>query len=140
MMKIEFERIDSDYHMRATNEEGVSAETDGSLEIGGHNVAMRPMQLMLVGLGSCSSIDVISILRKMKQPLEDIKISVEAEREQGKQPSLFTSINVHYRLFGKLDPEKAERAIELSMTKYCSVAKIIEKTAKIDYSFEIIEN
>jgi len=139
-MKIELERIDSDYHMRATNEDGATVDTDGAPAIGGHNQGMRPMQLLLVGIGSCSSIDVISILKKQKEPLDDIKVTVTAEREKDKTPALFTDIHVHYKVFGDLDEAKVKRAVELSMEKYCSVSKIIEKTAKITYSFEILNS
>ena len=137
-MKIELRRIDDAYHMEATNEMGNIVHTDGSEKIGGGNKSMRPMQLMLVGLGSCSSIDVIHLLNKQKQDLQDIKITVSAEREEGKTPSLFTKIKVHYKLFGPLDVKKVERALSLSMDKLCSVAKIIEKTAEISWDYEII--
>ncbi|HBH25163.1 MAG TPA: osmotically inducible protein OsmC, partial [Cytophagales bacterium] len=106
-------------------------------KIGGSNKGMRPMQLLLVGIGSCSSIDVISILKKMKQPLEDIKITVTAEREENKAPALFTDIHVHFRMYGEMDEEKAERAVHLSMEKYCSVTRILEKTANITWSYEL---
>jgi len=136
-MKIELKRLDDAYHMQAVNEMGNTVETDGSPDIGGNNKAMRPLQLMLAGLGSCSSIDVILILRKQRQDLQDIKLTVTAEREKDKVPSLFTEINVHYDLSGNLNKEKVERAISLSMEKYCSVAKLLEKTAAITWSYKI---
>lgn len=139
MMTIELKRIDDAYLMEATNENGNTMRTDGSPAIGGGNQAMRPMQLMLVGLGGCSSIDIIMLMKKMRQPLEDIQIKVEGEREEGKTPALFTTINVHFTLKGDLDVEKTEKIIAMSMEKYCSVAKIIEKTAKITSSYEIIK-
>lgn len=136
-MKIELERLNKQVHFRAKNEDGVSLDMDGSPEIGGENQGLRPMQLLLAGIGGCSSIDIIEILKKQRQELEDIKITVTAEREKDKVPSLFTTIHVHYQLWGNLDETKAQKAITLSMEKYCSVAKIIEKTAEITYSFEI---
>ncbi len=136
-MKIELQRLDDAYHMRATNEMGNTVETDGSPEIGGSNKAMRPLQLVLTGLGSCSSIDVILILRKQRQDLKDIKLTVTAEREKDNVPSLFTKINVHYDLYGDLNKNKVERAISLSIGKYCSVAKLLEKTAAISWSYQI---
>ncbi|MEZ5043694.1 MAG: OsmC family protein [Saprospiraceae bacterium] len=137
-MKMELRRLDTAYHMQATNEEGQTVETDGSPSIGGSNKGMRPMQLMLVGLGSCSSIDIIHLLTKQRQPLEDIQISIDSQRAEGEIPSLFTAIQIHYRLYGDLDEKKVERAVTLSMEKLCSVAKILEKTAKITWSWEII--
>ena len=103
----------------------------------GQNLGMRPMQLMLAGLGSCSAIDLILFLRKMRQELRDIKLTVTAEREEDKVPSLFTKIHVHYDLYGPIDERKATKAMELSLEKYCSVAKLLEKTAEISGDFTI---
>jgi putative redox protein len=137
-MKITLNRLDDAYHMKASNEDGCTIETDGSPKIGGGNKGMRPMQLLLAAAGSCSSIDVISILKKMKQDVKDLQIDVSGDREADKVPSLFTDIHIHFKLTGDLDEEKVHRAIELSMTKYCSVVKTLEKTAKITSSYEII--
>jgi putative redox protein len=126
------------YHMRAVNEEGNSVETDASPAIGGGNKGMRPMQLMLVSAGSCSSIDIISILKKQKQDLRDIHVDINGEREKDVTPSLFTDINLHFTLYGNLDPDKVKRAVELSMTKYCSAVKTLEKTARVTYTWEIV--
>lgn len=138
-MKITLERIDQAYHMVATNDSGNTVETDGSPAIGGGNKAMRPMQMLIAALGGCSSIDVINLLEKMRQPLEDIKMEINGERVEGEVPSLFTKINIHYKLYGDLDEKKAEKAIKLSVEKYCSVGMIIEKTAPISWSYEIIK-
>lgn len=139
LMKIELTRLDDAYHMLATNENGNTVETDGSPKVGGSNKAMRPMQMLLSSLGACSSIDVIHLLTKQRQKIDDIKISLEGNRAEGEVPSLFTDINVHYRLYGDLDEKKVERAVTISGEKLCSVAKIIEKTAKITWSWEIIK-
>ncbi len=88
-------------------------------------------------LVACSTIDIISILKKQRQPLEDIKISITGEREDA-VPSPFVSAHIHFKLFGKLEPDKVQKAVSLSVDKYCSVAKTIEKTTKITHSFEII--
>jgi len=125
------------YHLQASNEDGRSVDIDAAPSIGGGNKGMRPMQLMLASAGSCSSIDVISILKKQKQNLRDIIVEVNGEREKDKIPSLFTDVNLHFILFGDLDPDKVKRAVDLSVTKYCSALKTIEKTATITYSFEI---
>ena len=136
-MEIKLRRIDENYLMEATNESGNTVLTDGSPAIGGKNQAMRPMQLLLAGIGSCSSIDIISLLRKQRQNLEDIQITVTAKREEGKVPSLFQEINIHYTLIGDIDVKKAERAVNISMEKYCSVALILRKSAEIKWSYEI---
>ncbi len=136
-MKIKIDRIDKAYNLKATNEDGQSVLLDASPEIGGNNNGMRPMQLLISALGGCSTIDIVNILTKQRQKLTDIKVEIEANREIGKTPSLFTNIYVRFLLYGKIDETKAKKAVELSMDKYCSVARIIEKTAKINYSIEI---
>ena len=95
------------------------------------------MQLLAAGAGGCSSIDVIGILKKQRQNLVDIEVVVNAEREPDSVPSLFTSIHIHYILTGNLDKNKVESAINLSLQKYCSVVKTLEKTATITSSYEI---
>lgn len=137
-MQIEIKRLDDAFHLQATNESGNTVESDGAESIGGSGKGMRPMQMLLSSLGSCSAIDVINFLRKQRQPLADIKLIITGEREADKVPSLFTHVHVHYQLFGDLNEKKAEKAIALSMDKYCSVARILEKTAKITWDFEII--
>ena len=137
-MKITLKRLDDAYHMVATNEEGRTIETDGSPLVGGSNKGMRPMQVLLAAAGSCSSIDIISILRKQKQDLKDLEIEVTANREKDKTPSLFTDIHLHYKLTGNLTEAKVKRAVDLSVDKYCSVVKILEKTAQVFSSYEII--
>lgn len=138
-MEIEIKRLNDAYHMQAFNESGLSISIDSSPDAGGQNLGFRPMQLMLAGIGGCSGIDVISILKKQKQPLEDMQIRVRGDREPDKIPSLFEKIHIVFTLKGKLDENKVKRAIELSLKQYCSVAKILEKTADISYSYEIID-
>lgn len=136
-MKIEIARQNNAYHMLAANDEGNTVSIDGSPAIGGEGKGVRPMQLLLSGIGSCSAIDVISILKKQKQDLKDIKISVTGEREEGKIPAVFTKIHLHFHLYGDLEDAKVARAIKLSMDQYCSVSKMLEKSAEIAYDYEI---
>lgn len=138
MIKIELKRLNDAFHFEAANENGNSVHLDASPDIGGTNQGMRPMQMLLAAMGGCSAIDVVNILKKQKQDLRDIKITVTGEREQGAVPSLFTEVHAHYKLFGNLDKDKADRAVTLAVEKYCSVAKTLEKTAKVTYSYEII--
>lgn len=123
--------------MEATNEEGRSIQMDGSPNIGGENLAPRPMQVVLMALAGCTSIDVLSVLKKKRQVVEDYDVEVTAEREEGKVPSLFTDIHIKFILKGDLDPDKVERACKLSADKYCSVSRLLEKTANITWSFTI---
>lgn len=137
IQKISVKRVNPDYLMMASNERGYKITLDASPKIGGRNMGMRPMELLLAGIGSCSMIDIISILKKQRQDLEDIQVSVEAERADNEVPSLFQKIHLHYHLSGNLDENKVQKAIDLSVNKYCSVARILEKTAEISYSFQI---
>jgi putative redox protein len=139
MIKIELNRLNDSFHMEALNEQGNSVHIDASPEIGGGNNGMRPMQLLLAAMGGCSSIDIINILKKQRQDLKDIKITVTGEREKDAVPSLYTEVHAHFKLYGNLDPDKVEKAVALSVEKYCSVAKTLEKTAEVTYSFEIIK-
>jgi len=138
MIKIELARLDNDFNMEAVNDSGNKILLDGSPADGGHNRGMRPMQTLLAAMGGCSAIDVISILRKQREELKDIKINITGEREKDKVPSLYTEVHAHFKLFGNIDKDKAQKAVSLSVEKYCSVAKTLEKTAKVTYSFEII--
>jgi len=138
MIKIEINRIDQDFQMEAVNEAGNIIIMDAGPADGGHESGFRPMQLLLAAFGGCSAIDLIGIMRKQREPLNDLKITVTGEREKGAVPSLYTEVHAHFRLIGNINREKAERAVQLSVDKYCSVAKTLEKTAKVTYSFEII--
>lgn len=137
-MKIEVRRIDKAFHLEATNEGGKRIEMDGAPKIGGSDKAARPMQVLLMSLAGCSSMDVLDILKKQRQIVEDYRVEVTAEREKDKTPALFTDIHLHYHLKGDLDKKKVERAIRLSMETYCSVTKIVEKTARITYEYTIM--
>lgn len=136
-MQVDLTRVDQDFHFQATGTSGIAVNIDGSPEIGGHNAGARPMELLLMGLGGCSAIDVIQILKKQRQQINSFDIKVNAEREPGQVPSIFKSIHMHFILGGPLDEEKVRKAIDLSLEKYCSVAAILYKTATITHSFEV---
>ena len=138
MIKIELNRLNDAFHFSAANENGNTVHIDASPDIGGTNQGMRPMQMLLSAMGGCSAIDIINILKKQKQELRDMKITVTGERQKDVIPSLFESVHAHYKFYGKLDKDKVDKAISLSINKYCSVSRTLEKTAKITYSFEII--
>lgn len=138
-MRINLKRIDSDFNFEASNEDGNTISIDASTGIGGNNKGMRPMQLLLAAIGSCSAIDIVSILRKQKQEIIFFDIEVDGEREEilVEGVSLFKTIDVHFILKGNIDVTKAERAVKLSMEKYCSVSKILEPTATITYKVSV---
>ena len=139
-MKVELIRLDNDFHFEATGSSAVKIHTDGSPEIGGHNLGVRPMELLLMGLASCSAIDMVLILKKQRQMIEDFRISVDGERvpENGTQRSPFRKIHLHFFFKGKdLDPAKIERAAQLSMEKYCSATAQFETLADITHQITI---
>jgi len=137
-VKILQERISGSYHLKSVNEQGNFVETDGSPAIGGEGNGVRPMELLLASLGSCSTIDVVLILEKQRQKLDDIKVEISATKKKVENHSEFDQIHLHFKLFGDIKPQKAKKAIDLSMEEYCSVAMILKKTATISYDFEIL--
>ena len=137
-MKISIQRLNNAVHMEAKNEDGITLQMDGTGEIGGINGGFRPMQMLLAAAGGCSAIDVVGILKKQRQNPNDLKIEVTGDRVSVGSYSEFQSIHIHFIFTGNLDENKVSRAIDLSLNKYCSVSKTLEKTAKITSSFEII--
>ncbi len=139
-MKITIERLNDAVHMEAKNEDGVSLQMDGTEKIGGINGGFRPMQMLLAAAGGCSAIDIISILKKQRQNPDDLKIEVTGDRVNVGDHSEFKEIHMYFEFKGDhLDEKKVARAIDLSLSKYCSVSKTLEKTAKITSSFKIVD-
>jgi putative redox protein len=136
-MKIEIERVNDAVHLRAKNENGIVVDMDGSPDIGGQESGARPMQLVLMALGGCTSMDVLSMLRKMREEVKHYSVTVEADRA-AEHPMVFTKIHVHYTIEGNLTKANVQKAIDLSMDKYCSVTHMLNKTAVITHTFEII--
>lgn len=136
-MNIKLKRINKAVHLQAINEQGNVVDIDGAESIGGEGKGARPMQLLLMGLGGCSSMDVLSILEKQKVKLSSYDVNIDAEREADQTPSLFTKINIRFIFdgenLGDSEIKKIKRAVDLSMNKYCSVTKIMEKTAEITF-------
>ncbi len=113
--------------MEAVDENGHKVLMDSSVENGGKNNGIRPMQMIIMGLGGCSAIDIVMILKKQRQEITDFRIEIEADREKGKEPSLWENAHLVFHLSGNIDADKAARAVELSMNKYCSVAETLRK-------------
>jgi putative redox protein len=137
MIHIQVVRVDDAFHFVGRNDRGNTVHMDTGIEDGGSGQGAGPMQTLLMALGGCSGIDIVSILKKGRQEITSFKVDFNAERALGQVPSLYTRIHAHYALEGDLDAEKVRRAIELSLDKYCSVAKTLEKTATITYSFSV---
>ncbi|PBQ30279.1 disulfide bond formation regulator [Sphingobacteriaceae bacterium] len=136
-MKINIKRIGENFNLQATSEEGHAFIMDASQDIGGENTGMRPMQVLLSSLGGCSAIDVILILKKQKQEVDSFEVELTGDREKIEDYSLFKNIILHFKIKGKLEFEKVERAVKLSLEKYCSVAKTLEPTANITYKITL---
>ena len=122
MPKIELKRVQEDFGFDITDEYGNIVKMDSSPQSGGKDYGVRPMQALLMGLAGCSAIDVISILKKQRQEIVDYKMVVNGEREPNVEPSLWKDINIEFHLYGNIDQEKAQKAADLSVGKYCSVA------------------
>jgi putative redox protein len=123
----------------ATSSTGHKVLMDASLEVGGEDKGPRPMEMLLMGLGGCSGIDVIMMLEKGQQNVQDCQIEITSERADG-VPAVYTKIHVHFKVTGTgLNEKKVSRAVGLSAEKYCSVSKMLEKTAEMSHDFEIIE-
>ncbi len=130
-MKIELNQYNKHQIFKATSESGYSLLV-GRAE--GNNInAIKPMELLLVSLASCSSIDIISILNKQRQIDFSYQVKVDSKRKTDEVPAIFEEITLRYIFKGDVSPKKAKRAVDLSLEKYCSVSKIIEETVKIKY-------
>ncbi|MFI5000744.1 MAG: OsmC family protein [Reyranellales bacterium] len=122
--------------------EGGSGHTftmDGSTEVGGRNLASRPMEVVLMGMGGCTAIDVVSMLKKQRQDIEGIEVALLAERAT-EHPMVFTSVKLVYTVRGrKLNKALVERAVSLSDEKYCSATAMIRKSAEITHEVVLVE-
>ena len=118
---------------------GHSITMDGPIEIGGENLGVRPMEMLLLGVAGCTMIDVVTTLKKMRQNLIHCETKISAERAD-EHPKVFTDIHIHFIVQGKdLDSKKVDKAITLSAEKYCSASIMLGKTANITHDFEVIE-
>lgn len=116
---------------------GHALVVDGPPDLGGRNLGPRPMELLLMGLGSCSAVDVVHILKRARQPVTDCVVEIDADRAET-VPKVFTAIRMHYIVSGHgLDAGRVERAVKLSAEKYCSASIMLGRAVTIEHSFEI---
>ena len=121
------------------SESGHSVIMDGSPEVGGRNLGLRPMEMLLLGMGGCTAFDVMLMLKKSRQPVADCEVQIEADRAD-EIPKVFTKIHVHFVVTGTgLSDKQVKRAIHLSAEKYCSASIMLGKVAEITHDYEIIE-
>jgi len=137
-MKVTLNRLNQAVHFEASSPlSDVKVHLDGSEAIGGEGKGVRPMELVLMALGSCSVFDLSSILKKQRQELEDIQVEVEGKRRD-EVPNIFTDIHIAFFLKGKLDENKVHKAAELAVKKYCSVHDMLSAGGiNITYSIKI---
>jgi putative redox protein len=139
IMEVELIRVDQAFHFEAKGSSNKTVHIDAAEAIGGTNSGARPMELLLMGLGGCTAIDVLLIMKKQRQIVDNLKITLTGERIkiEGTEMSPFRKINIHFDFTGQISPEKAEKAIALSMEKYCSATAQFSATAEITYSFKV---
>lgn len=121
------------------SESGHGIVMDASPEVGGRNLGPRPMEMLLLGTGGCSSIDVMMILKKSRQAVSDCYVEMSAERAET-DPKVFTKIHMHFVVKGKdIKPEAVEKAVKLSAEKYCSASIMLGATAEMTHDFEVVQ-
>lgn len=138
-MKIQMKRLDDAFHFEAIGPSDFPVHIDAGAGIGGAEEGARPMELVAMAVAGCSAFDFLLILKKQRQELQDIAINIEAKRFENQTPSPFENITLYFHLVGDLDEKKVAKALKLAVEKYCSVAEMVKSTAKIEYSFEIVD-
>jgi len=135
-MKVTLERQNKAVHFHAKGDSGHIVNIDGGPTSGGEEKGSRPMELVLMAAGGCSSIDIHLILKKMRQPVDDLRIEVHGERVDA-VPAVFRKITFYYHFKGDLKAEKVKQAIDMSLDKYCSVSKMLDHHVEMAYEFTI---
>ena len=126
-------------HFRADSGTGFSLPLDAAEESGGRNRGARPMEMLIMGLGGCTGMDVISILRKMQQDVTGYEVGVHAERSDD-HPKVYTDVVVEHRVRGRnVAPDRVRRAVELSATKYCPASAMLSKAVPIAQTYVVID-
>jgi putative redox protein len=139
MARIHLKQIDQDYQFVTTDEAGQQITMDIPVDQGGHGNGVRPMQALLSALGGCSAVDIVMILKKQKETIENFEMIIDGERQVGKEPALWETIHILFKLKGTMTQERAEKACTLSIDKYCSVAATLRAAgAVIKWAVEIL--
>ena len=136
-MEINLIRKSGKFNFEAENESGFTVELDAKAAIGGTGKGFRPMEMLLIGLGGCSGIDMVNILTKQKEELDDIKINIKATRKEEEVPAIFDVIDIQFNLSGNLSVQKVERALQMTFDRYCSVSNILGRSATINFTYTI---
>ena len=133
-MQVVLTRQNNAVHFEARTEAGARLDIDGAPAIGGLGLGARPMEVLLAAMGGCSSMDVVAILEKQRATISAMQVTVTGEREPDVVPSLFRTVHVHFDVTTTATDDKVARAVALSMETYCTVTRIVEKTAVVTFS------
>lgn len=140
-MHIHISRTQDAQHTLARDEKGNEVRMYLPESAGGAGAGVRPMQMLIMGLGGCSAVDILTILKKQRQQVETFSIEIDASREPGKEPSLWQEAHLIFHFSGNVAPDKAEYAVRVSMEKYCSVSETLRMAgAKITWEVKIESN
>jgi putative redox protein len=137
-MKIYLSSTNQPARFEGRNERGHTVIVEGSTDIGGQDTAPSPTELLLMSQAGCTAIDVVTLLKKMRQSVIHLDIESDGFRTPGRIPNVLETIHLHFRIVGEVDPAKAEKAIKMSIEKYCPITKMIDQVTKITHSFEIV--
>lgn len=132
-MHVHLEQINDAIQFRAENESGY----DFTIASDAEREGVSPMEMVAMSIGGCSSVDILSILDKQRQSVDSFEVEVDAQRASDQVPAVFTSLHMTYHVEGDVEAEKLQRAIGLSLDKYCSVSHMLEKTVDISYAFTV---
>lgn len=135
-VQVRLERQNAASHFLASNGSGNRVAIDGSPAVGGEGLGMRPMELALTALAACATMDVRPILEKQRQSLDDIRVTATGTRHEG-TPSPFRAINLHFELWGDIDTDRANRALDLAVFKYCSVGAMFACSVELTWTLTL---
>jgi len=139
-MKIQLTLAPDGTHTIATDEQNNAVNLYLPDIAGGAATGIRPMQMLIMGLAGCAAVDILLILKKQRQQVTAFSVDIEAEREQDKEPALWTKAHLKYAFSGAVEASKAQKAIELSMEKYCSVAETLRRAgAELTWEMQVAE-
>ncbi len=136
-MEITINRTNEHVLFEVKNASGATAFVDGSLDIGGVNGGIRPMEMILAAVATCSAFEIVNILKKQRQPVENLSMNVSGVREKKETAKPFSQIDVDFKVKGAVDLKKAERAADLAINKYCSAKASLDPNIKVNYTVNI---
>lgn len=138
-MKIDLTRTNNNVLFKVENSDGASAYIDGSIDIGGVNGGLRPMEMVLAAVATCSAFEIVNIFKKQRQTIKNFSITVDGQREKKESSKPFSKIHVVFSLSGNIDAKKANRAADLAINKYCSAKASLHPDIEVTYMINITD-